>query len=71
MQPAPLLVKGYMQLHLNWIVQFLIVFLFHLENVTKHLQIQSSEVQDGHKAIVDDLADVRHQAQDIYQKIGA
>ncbi|KAM4738716.1 protein brambleberry [Anableps anableps] len=40
-----------------------------MENVSEHLQIQSSEVQDGHKAIIDDLADVRHQAQDIYQKI--
>lgn len=41
-----------------------------LENVSEHLQIQGSEVQDSHKAIVKDLADVRHQAQDIYQKIG-
>ncbi|XP_030582528.1 protein brambleberry [Archocentrus centrarchus] len=40
-----------------------------MENVSEHLQIQSSEVQDSHKAIVKDLADVRHQAQDIYQKI--
>ncbi|XP_054906465.1 protein brambleberry isoform X2 [Poeciliopsis prolifica] len=40
-----------------------------MENVSEHLQIQSSEVQDGHKAITDDLAEVRHQAQDIYQKI--
>lgn len=41
-----------------------------LENVSEHLQVQGSEVQDSHKAIVKDLADVRHQAQDIYQKIG-
>lgn len=41
-----------------------------LENVSEHLQIQGSEVQDSHKVIVKDLADVRHQAQDIYQKIG-
>lgn len=34
------------------------------------MQIQGSEVQDSHKAIVQDLADVRHQAQDIYRKIG-
>lgn len=41
-----------------------------LENVSERLQIQGSEVQDSHKAIVKDLADVRHQAQDIYHKIG-
>ncbi|MEQ2247267.1 hypothetical protein ILYODFUR_007600, partial [Ilyodon furcidens] len=41
-----------------------------MENVSEYLQVQSSEVQDNHKAIVDDLAGVRHQAQDIYQKIG-
>lgn len=41
-----------------------------LENVSEHLQIQGSEVQDSHKVIVKDLADVRHKAQDIYQKIG-
>lgn len=46
------------------------LFSFLLENVSEHLQIQSSEVQDGHKAITDDLAEVRNQAQDIYQKIG-
>lgn len=40
-----------------------------MENVSEHLQIQGSEVQDSHKVIVKDLADVRHQAQDIYQKI--
>ncbi|XP_047230963.1 protein brambleberry isoform X2 [Girardinichthys multiradiatus] len=40
-----------------------------MENVSEYLQVQSSEVQDNHKAIVDDLAGVRHQAQDIYQKI--
>ncbi|KAM3619918.1 uncharacterized protein V6R79_015834 [Siganus canaliculatus] len=40
-----------------------------MENVSENLQIQSSDVQEGHKAIVEDLADVRHQAQDIYQKI--
>ncbi|XP_029286133.1 protein brambleberry isoform X2 [Cottoperca gobio] len=40
-----------------------------MENVSEHLQIQGSEVQDSHKAIVKDLADVRHQAQDIHQKI--
>ncbi|XP_044216967.1 protein brambleberry [Thunnus albacares] len=40
-----------------------------MENVSENLQIQGLEVQDSHKAIVKDLADVRHQAQDIYQKI--
>ncbi|KAI3368465.1 hypothetical protein L3Q82_025476, partial [Scortum barcoo] len=40
-----------------------------MENVSEHLQVQGSEVQDSHKAIVKDLTDVRHQAQDIYQKI--
>ncbi|XP_034038447.1 protein brambleberry-like [Thalassophryne amazonica] len=40
-----------------------------MENVSEHLQIHSSEVQDSHSAIVKDLADVRHQAQDIYQRI--
>ncbi|KAL6108389.1 uncharacterized protein ACO6RY_18922 [Pungitius sinensis] len=40
-----------------------------MENVSEHLQTQGSEVQDSHKAIVRDLADVRHQAQDIHQKI--
>ncbi|KAG8003396.1 Protein brambleberry [Nibea albiflora] len=41
-----------------------------MENVSENLQIQGSEVQDSHNAIVKDLSDVRHQAQDIYQKIG-
>ncbi|XP_041863169.1 protein brambleberry [Melanotaenia boesemani] len=40
-----------------------------MENVSERLQIQSSEVQDGHKTIVEDLADVRHQANDIHKKI--
>ena len=40
------------------------------ENVSEHLQIHGSEEQDSHQAIVEDLADVRHQAEDIYQKIG-
>ncbi|XP_072295303.1 protein brambleberry [Eucyclogobius newberryi] len=42
-----------------------------MENVSEHLQVQSSEVQDGHRTIAKDLADVRHQAQDIYHKIDA
>ncbi|XP_056893703.1 protein brambleberry isoform X2 [Takifugu flavidus] len=40
-----------------------------MENVSEHLQIQGSEVQKNHQSIVKDLTDVRHQAQDIYQKI--
>ncbi|KAK5869459.1 hypothetical protein PBY51_024173 [Eleginops maclovinus] len=40
-----------------------------MENVSEHLQLQGSEVQDSHKAIVNNLADVGHQAQDIHQKI--
>ncbi|XP_068446143.1 protein brambleberry [Clinocottus analis] len=40
-----------------------------MENVSEHLQVQGLEVQDSHRAIVKDLADVRHQAQDIHQKI--
>lgn len=45
-------------------------FLLDPENVSERLQVQSSEVQDGHRVIVEDLADVRQQAQDIYQRIG-
>ncbi|XP_047444239.1 protein brambleberry [Mugil cephalus] len=40
-----------------------------MENVSEHLQIHGSEVQESHSEIVRDLADVRHQAQDIYHKI--
>ncbi|XP_061594905.1 protein brambleberry [Cololabis saira] len=40
-----------------------------MENVSERLQSQNSEVQDGHKAIVQDLTDVRLQAQDIHHKI--
>nr|XP_057929515.1 protein brambleberry [Doryrhamphus excisus] len=40
-----------------------------MEIVSENVQLHGSKVQDGHKAIVQDLADVRHQAQDIYQKI--
>ncbi|XP_061883484.1 protein brambleberry [Entelurus aequoreus] len=40
-----------------------------MEMVSEDVQVHGSKVQDGHKAIVQDLADVRHQAQDIYQKI--
>ncbi|XP_068174954.1 protein brambleberry isoform X2 [Antennarius striatus] len=40
-----------------------------MENVTEHLQVQDSELQESHKAIVKDLDEVRHQAQDIHRKI--
>ncbi|XP_048114065.1 protein brambleberry isoform X2 [Alosa alosa] len=40
-----------------------------MENVSEQLQAQGSEVQDGHQAILDDLAEVRGRAQDIYSKI--
>lgn len=40
-----------------------------MENVSEHLQVHHSEVQDSHQAIVKDLADAKHQAQDIYNKI--
>ncbi|XP_061832404.1 protein brambleberry [Nerophis lumbriciformis] len=40
-----------------------------MEMVSEEVQVHGSKVQDGHKAIVQDLAVVRHQAQDIYQKI--
>ena len=57
--------------HLVWNdIYNLSFFFFFLENVSENLQIQGAEMQDSHKAIVKDLTDVRHQAQDIYQKIG-
>lgn len=56
--------------NLSFFFFFFNVTFFFLENVSENLQIQGSEMQDSHKAIVKDLADVRHQAQDIYQKIG-
>ncbi|XP_054645006.1 protein brambleberry isoform X2 [Dunckerocampus dactyliophorus] len=40
-----------------------------MEIVSENVQAHGSKVQDGHRAIAQDLADVRHQAQDIYQKI--
>lgn len=44
--------------------------MYFSENVSEHLQVQGLEVQDSHNEIAKDLADVRHQAQDIHQKIG-
>lgn len=41
-----------------------------LEDVSDQLKGQGSEVQEGHQAIIQDLADVRDKAQDIYHKIG-
>lgn len=48
---------------------------FHLwctftENVSGQLKDQTAEVQEGHQAILDDLAVVRGSAQDIYHKMG-
>ncbi|KAM6962542.1 protein brambleberry [Aplochiton taeniatus] len=40
-----------------------------MESVSVQLKDQGSEVQEDHKAIINDLADVREQAQDIYNKI--
>lgn len=40
-----------------------------LENVSEQLKGQGSEVQESHRAIIQDLADVRDRAQDIYHKI--
>ncbi|CAL8309278.1 unnamed protein product [Lota lota] len=40
-----------------------------MENVSEQLKGQGSEVQENHKAIIQDLADVRDKAQDIYHKI--
>ncbi|XP_019740930.1 protein brambleberry [Hippocampus comes] len=37
--------------------------------VSENMQIQGSEVQESHRAIVQDLADVRQQAQSIHQKL--
>ncbi|XP_036378689.1 protein brambleberry [Megalops cyprinoides] len=40
-----------------------------MENVSEQLKGQGSDLHDGHKAILDDLAEVRGRAQDIYSKI--
>ncbi|XP_050955459.1 protein brambleberry [Labeo rohita] len=40
-----------------------------MENVSGQLKNQSAEVQEGHQAILDDLAVVRGSAQDIYEKM--
>lgn len=48
------------------------LFLFHLfiENVSGQLKDQASDVEEGHQAILSDLAVVRGNAQDIFQKMG-
>lgn len=51
------------------VAQLMHIITDRLEGVSEHLQTQSSSVQDSHNAIVEDLADVRHKAQDIYHKI--
>ncbi|XP_026095379.1 protein brambleberry-like isoform X2 [Carassius auratus] len=40
-----------------------------MENVSGQLKDQSAEVQEGHQAILEDLAVVRGSAQDIYEKM--
>ncbi|XP_053706130.1 protein brambleberry [Synchiropus splendidus] len=40
-----------------------------MEFVSENLQLQGSEVQENHKTMVQDLAQVWHQVQDIHQKI--
>uniref|UniRef100_A0A8C9WQP9 Brambleberry n=1 Tax=Scleropages formosus TaxID=113540 RepID=A0A8C9WQP9_SCLFO len=40
-----------------------------MENVSEQLKGQGSDLHDGHKAILEDLAEVRGQAQDIYSKM--
>ncbi|MBN3309966.1 BMBL protein, partial [Amia calva] len=40
-----------------------------MENVSERLKGQGSELQEGHQAILADLAEVRGHAQDIYKKI--
>ncbi|KAL4635326.1 protein brambleberry-like isoform X2 [Arapaima gigas] len=40
-----------------------------MENVSELLKGQGSDLHDGHKAILEDLAEVRDQAQDIYSKM--
>ncbi|KAM4628855.1 protein brambleberry [Polymixia lowei] len=40
-----------------------------MENVSEQMKGQGSEVQESHRAIIQDLADVRDRAQDIHHKI--
>uniref|UniRef100_A0A3P8X7Y2 Brambleberry n=1 Tax=Esox lucius TaxID=8010 RepID=A0A3P8X7Y2_ESOLU len=40
-----------------------------MENISEQLKGQGSEVQEGHRAILDDLTEVRERAHDIYNKI--
>ncbi|MBN3285211.1 BMBL protein, partial [Polyodon spathula] len=40
-----------------------------MDNVSKHLKGQGEDLQEGHQAILADLAEVRSRAQDIYSKI--
>lgn len=41
-----------------------------LENVSEQLKGQGTSVQNGHQAILNDLAEVRGRAQEIYSKMG-
>uniref|UniRef100_A0AAY5EXS1 Protein brambleberry n=1 Tax=Electrophorus electricus TaxID=8005 RepID=A0AAY5EXS1_ELEEL len=40
-----------------------------MENVSEQLKGQGTDVQEGHRAILDDLAEVRGRAQEIYSKM--
>ncbi|XP_033011833.1 protein brambleberry-like [Lacerta agilis] len=39
-----------------------------MENVSRHLDQQDLELQEGHKAILEDLSQVQRRAQDVYSK---
>ncbi|XP_034980347.1 protein brambleberry-like [Zootoca vivipara] len=39
-----------------------------MENISRHLDQQDLELQDGHKAILEDLSQVQMRAQDVYSK---
>lgn len=41
-----------------------------IENVSEQLKGQGTDVQEGHQAILNDLAEVRGRAQEIYSKMG-
>lgn len=45
-------------------------FILFLENVSEQLKGQGTNVQEGHQAILNDLAEVRGRAQEIYSKMG-
>ncbi|RXM29066.1 Protein brambleberry [Acipenser ruthenus] len=51
------------------VVQLIEGITHHMDNVSKHLKGQGEDLQEGHQAILADLAEVRSRAQDIYSKI--